>query len=373
MVWVVMPAVPAFAGDLKSSDALGTRAIMKYQYNSISRGGHSILEKLRTAGIHDTGKYINFYNLRTFDRIRVTEVPLPAVVTTQTSAGVTSLSPDKLPAGSNAKESDFDTISSCYMSGKLDLCDIPWTANADLEMEAFVTEELYVHTKLLIADDNVVICGSANMNDRSQLGTHDSEIALVINGGPTISTVISGVPCKVSRFASSLRRQIFRKHLGLLPDQRWDQPSPNSYPITDCRNEYDWDCADDFLVRDPLSPVFVNLWASTAKSNTEIYRRAFHCVPDDTVRSWADYDEFFSKHFDMPAFKKGSQKPSAKRKTDYGHVVKSEFSGGAKELKAWLGNIRGSIVEMPLRFLADEEDIAQQSWSLNSLTDELYT
>ena len=366
-----MPAVPAFAGDLKSTDALGTRAIMKYQYNSISRGGNSILERLQAAGIHDTGKYINFYNLRTFDRIGVAQASSPAVNIAQIPA--TASDPGAHQAGSNTKLSNQDTVSACYMAGKSELLDIPWAGNADQEMEAFVTEDLYVHTKLLIADDNVVICGSANLNDRSQLGTHDSEIALVISSGPSVSTIIDGASCQVSRFASSLRRQIFRKHMGLLPDQRWDQPSPNFSPVTDCRNDYEWDCADDFLVRDPLSPVFTNLWSSTAKSNTEIYRRAFHCVPDNTVRSWADYDEFFSKHFDMPSFKKGSQIPIAKGKTGYGHVVKSEFGGGVEELKAWLGRIRGSLVEMPLDFLVDEEDIAQQSWSLNSLTDELYT
>ncbi|KAJ3493390.1 hypothetical protein NLG97_g4763 [Lecanicillium saksenae] len=68
-MWVVMPAVPAFAGDLKANDALGTRAIMKYQYNSICRGGHSIIERLQQAGIQDPCEYISFYNLRNFDRI----------------------------------------------------------------------------------------------------------------------------------------------------------------------------------------------------------------------------------------------------------------------------------------------------------------
>lgn len=29
-----------------------------------------------------------------------------------------------------------------------------------------VTEQIYVHAKLLIVDDRVVICGSANINDR---------------------------------------------------------------------------------------------------------------------------------------------------------------------------------------------------------------
>lgn len=44
-VIVLMPAVPAFAGDLHSDGALGTRAIMEFQYNSINRGGHSIVSE----------------------------------------------------------------------------------------------------------------------------------------------------------------------------------------------------------------------------------------------------------------------------------------------------------------------------------------
>lgn len=43
-----------------------------------------------------------------------------------------------------------------------------------------VSELIYVHSKLLIADDKVVICGSANINDRSMVGRRDSEIAVVL-------------------------------------------------------------------------------------------------------------------------------------------------------------------------------------------------
>ena len=39
-----------------------------------------------------------------------------------------------------------------------------------------VTELVYIHSKLLICDDRIVICGSANINDRSLLGTRDSEV-----------------------------------------------------------------------------------------------------------------------------------------------------------------------------------------------------
>jgi len=37
-----------------------------------------------------------------------------------------------------------------------------------------VTEIIYVHSKLMIVDDKKVICGSANINDRSLLGNRDS-------------------------------------------------------------------------------------------------------------------------------------------------------------------------------------------------------
>ena len=39
---------------------------------------------------------------------------------------------------------------------------------------------IYVHSKLLIADDEVAIVGSANINMRSMLGTRDTEIAAAI-------------------------------------------------------------------------------------------------------------------------------------------------------------------------------------------------
>ena len=69
-VIVVMPAVPAFAGDLRDDASLGTRAIMEFQYNSINRGGHSIMECIADAG-YDPTQYIRFYNLRNYDRVNV--------------------------------------------------------------------------------------------------------------------------------------------------------------------------------------------------------------------------------------------------------------------------------------------------------------
>ncbi|CAF3929799.1 unnamed protein product [Rotaria sp. Silwood1] len=53
--------------------------------------------------------------------------------------------------------------------------------NHDILMGRLVTEIIYVHSKLMIIDDRMAICGSANINDRSLLGNRDSEFCIVIN------------------------------------------------------------------------------------------------------------------------------------------------------------------------------------------------
>jgi len=43
-----------------------------------------------------------------------------------------------------------------------------------------VTEQIYVHTKMMVVDDLYAIVGSANINDRSQIGDRDSEMAVLV-------------------------------------------------------------------------------------------------------------------------------------------------------------------------------------------------
>lgn len=43
------------------------------------------------------------------------------------------------------------------------------------------TELIYIHSKLMIVDDEYAIIGSANINDRSLLGYRDSEIAIFVS------------------------------------------------------------------------------------------------------------------------------------------------------------------------------------------------
>ena len=76
-------------------------------------------------------------------------------------------------------------------------------------MGKLVQEIIYVHSKLMIVDDKYVICGSANINDRSLLGKRDSEIAAVIKDEDMIDSFLDDKPVKVGRYAYSLRKKIF--------------------------------------------------------------------------------------------------------------------------------------------------------------------
>lgn len=502
IIFVTMPAVPAFAGDLKSDGALGTRAIMEYQYFSINRGGNSIMECLQRAGIENPSDYIRFYNLRNYDRINTSEAMAQAAEDAGVSyEGARRDYDDKFgraiddernqyessrdpyernrgddgygrgryegdrgyeggrgggyeggydggrpesdeydvqggygdrydggrdddryggrqsgygggyhdedyrqssryedgyeggyegsqgggrqysqyeryqEAASKITDSTWDTISSCYMLNGPEVDSVPWNGSPESEIDAFVCEELYVHSKVLIADDRVVICGSANLNDRSQLGDHDSEIAVIIQDKNRVESSMNGEPYQASAFAASLRRYLFRKHLGLLPDQRWDAANNNWTPVNQHSvNEYDWGSDADRLVEDPLADDFLAMWYKTAKANTKIFRKVFHAVPDDTVRTWEDYEEFFSEKFVLPGTEaKEAEKGYEKGKVDYGHVVKDEFPGGVEEVKEWLGRVRGTLVEMPLNFLIDVKDLAKEGLSFNELTNTLYT
>ncbi|KAK7998141.1 hypothetical protein PG989_006181 [Apiospora arundinis] len=400
-VIVLMPAVPAFAGDLKSDGALGTRAIMEFQYNSINRGGHSIMEACQQQGVDDPRRYITFYNLRNYDRINISSTMRQV----ENESGVDyerarREHDDMVGAGAypygersgvqdggyggqyeryqeathDAKDMTWDSISACYMDAGPDLHNAPWDGDEESEFNAFVSEELYIHSKVLIADDRLVICGSANLNDRSQLGTHDSEIAVVIEGGETIESSMNGQQYQASKFAATLRRQLFRKHLGLLPHQPHDRPNANWTPIDRDPQQYDFSSPADRLVHDPMSREFWDLWTGTARTNTEVFNKVFHPVPSDHVRNWEQYDDFFSRHFIIPGAEDELSDDEKRGRVAYGHVLREEFPGGVRELKDWLNRVRGTLVEMPLEFLIElGQDLAKESMSLNKFTETVYT
>ncbi|KAK6528007.1 hypothetical protein TWF281_009265 [Arthrobotrys megalospora] len=394
-VIIVMPSVPAFAGDLKDDGALGTRVIMEYQYDSIVRGdkgpdgkGRSIYEKLYAAGVNPFD-YIRFYNLRNYDRINISRELETAESQTKFEYEVAQQAlENKVGAGWSTAEahsgaldqwgrvqggvgaSVWDSVAQCSMLGGGDVRDAPWAGDPEKEIDAFVSEELYIHSKLLIADDRIAICGSANINDRSQLGDHDSEIAIVIEDQTPLQSLMNGQQYTASHFAGSLRRYIFRKHLGLIPAQAPDHVDQNSLPVPE-PNVYDFDSAEDKLVMDPLSDTFWNHWNGIASTNTQAFTKVFHSVPCDNVITWEQYTEHYGKYFAPRGTKEKPEPPMYLS----GHVVKDNFppgAEGARAVKEELAKVRGSLVEMPLKFMQNV-DFAKEAAGYNAFTEELYT
>lgn len=393
-VIVVMPSVPAFPGDLQ---ALITghppRAIMKLQYKSISRGGFSIMDKIKRAGL-DPAEYIRFYNLRNYDRINESAI----LQKTEKASGVeyTQASQDHDdivdPFGLRAQKefgefegdnvtqnheayqkyqkasthtSEWDTVSSCYMAGNSDIRKVPWQGGGSIqEIDAFVSEELYVHSKLLIADDRVVVIGSANLNDRSLKGSRDSEVALVIEDQTPLQTLMNGQPYQASKFAATLRRYLFRKHLGHLSPQDMRKPDSHFFPAPGL-NEYDFGTLLDGVVADPLHDVTLKHWNSVAHDNTLAFRKVFAPMPDDTAKTWLQYQALFWKRFSGP---------DGFQMAKWGHVAKSNFPSGeegVKQVKEELSKIRGMLVEMPLEFLV-KTDIQIEDPGYNIITRQGY-
>lgn len=130
-----------------------------------------------------------------------------------------------------------------------------------------VTEIVYIHSKLMIIDDDIAILGSANINDRSMLGNKDSEIAVIVTDENKIDTVLAGENKKVSEFSYSLRISLFKEFLNNQNEE---------------------------VIRDPLSDKFTSLWMTTAQNNTSLYRHIFRSCPDDEIET-LDHIEPFQK------------------------------------------------------------------------------
>nr|KAF6478337.1 phospholipase D1 [Molossus molossus] len=144
-VYVVIPLLPGFEGDISTGGGNALQAIMHFNFRTMCRGENSILGQLKAELGNQWINYISFCGLRT---------------------------------------------------------------HAELEGN-LVTELIYVHSKLLIADDNTVIIGSANINDRSMLGKRDSEMAVIVQDTGTVPSVMDGKEYQAGVFAHGLRLQCF--------------------------------------------------------------------------------------------------------------------------------------------------------------------
>lgn len=239
-VYVVTPLLPGFEGDITTGGGSALQAIMHFNYRTMNRGDNSIISQLKKEMGDRWENYISIAGLRT---------------------------------------------------------------HADLEGK-LVTELIYVHSKMLIADDNTVIIGSANINDRSMLGKRDSEVAVIVEDSEFVPSVMDGQPYKAGKFGLSLRLECFKMILGAGTDPSID-------------------------VTDPISDTFYEgVWKATCTRNTTIYQKVFRCLPSSDVRSILELGGFLSK----PGLE--GEDPVQAR----------------EELK----KIRGFVVQFPLQFLAEQ-------------------
>ena len=167
------------------------------------------------------------------------------------------------------------------------------------------TEIIYIHSKLMIVDDIYVLCGSANINDRSMNGSRDSEFAVLIKEKPVEKSMMNNKSYKGSKFAISLRKSLLAEHLGI-----------NS---------------DDVRLNDPVSDELHKLIQDTAKNNTYTYHQIFGCYPDDGFTKF----DMIKKNYDLN-----------------NETQKERFIRSYEENK---NKIIGHIVEFPLKFLEDEQ------------------
>ncbi|KAL1590109.1 hypothetical protein WHR41_01227 [Cladosporium halotolerans] len=161
---LIIPLMPGFQNSVDSQDGTSVRLIMQCQYRSICRGESSLWGRLKAAGV-EPEKYIKFFSLRQWGKI----------------------GPKK----------------------------------------CLTTEQLYIHAKCMVVDDRHVIIGSANINERSMLGSRDSEVASIVTDHMMIPSMMAGRPYMVGEFAHGLRKRLMREHLGLDVDDiyRRDQLS----------------------------------------------------------------------------------------------------------------------------------------------------
>ena len=159
---IILPLMPGYQNTVDEQDGSSVRLIMTCQYHSICRGETSIFGRLRAANI-EPEDYIQFYALRSWGEIGPTKM--------------------------------------------------------------LVTEQLYIHAKIMVVDDRVAIIGSANINERSMLGSRDSEVAAIVRDTEVLDSYMAGQPYKVGKFPHTLRMRLMREHLGVdvdhISEEEW--------------------------------------------------------------------------------------------------------------------------------------------------------
>ncbi|KAF7813523.1 phospholipase D zeta 1 isoform X1 [Senna tora] len=262
-VIIVIPLLPGFQGGLDDSGAASVRAIMHWQYRTICRGQNSILHNLLDLLGQKLHDYISFYGLRSYGRL-------------------------------------FD-------GGPV------------------ATSQVYVHSKIMIVDDCTTLIGSANINDRSLLGSRDSEIGVTIEDRELIDSYMGGKPWKAGKFSQTLRLSLWSEHLGL-------------------------QAGEVNQIMDPISEsTYKDIWMATAKTNTAVYQDVFSCVPNDLIHTRLAFRQstaFWKEKIGHTTIDLGIA-PEKLESYHNGDVHKTD------PLER-LASVKGHLVSFPLEFMCHE-------------------
>ena len=163
-----------------------------------------------------------------------------------------------------------------------------------------VTEQIYVHSKLLIADDRVAILGSANINDRSMWGDRDSELAVIVTDETPKMVKLDGVhTVQVGAAVHKLRRDLWEKIFGL--------KSVNRKAIS---------LASDAILDSPGAPATWQAIQAAASENARRYEAAFWFIPRTGAHPSVQPKEALDKRPGLPP---GSLWPTWKYETYLDH------------------------------------------------------
>lgn len=209
--------------------------------------------------------------------------------------------------------------------------------NWDVLEKRPVTEQIYVHSKLLIADDRVAIIGSANINDRGQLGDRDSELAAVIWGEAEVLKKLDGITSDpVCENVHNFRVRLWKKIFGMMG---------GAAPATRLASVLD----------KPAAPATWQAIQAVARSNAVAYHTAFPFLPALTGKpsplwpTWNKDKRCLDHH--MPFSERFWRDDSINDEN-----FTWDANSRAKETSPQ--GVQGFIVELPISWTAGESNVS---------------
>eukprot|EP01138_Halocafeteria_seosinensis_P006300 gb/GECG01006441.1/.p1 GENE.gb/GECG01006441.1/~~gb/GECG01006441.1/.p1 ORF type:complete len:1781 (+),score=167.34 gb/GECG01006441.1/:1-5343(+) len=186
------------------------------------------------------------------------------------------------------------------------------------------SDQVFIHSKLMIVDDRSAIVSSANINDRSFGGDRDSEMGSVISSEVLIpgraqplpgtdiqsrddicESVMNGKTYYVTRAVQMLRLRLWREFLGFACDS--DELTKSYYAAEESSRYVDVRSASvrskDEVLQDPVaSSVYHGILVNTAKTNSRILEHVFSDTPRDEYKIQNDLEKAYkSQPYPMDA------------------------------------------------------------------------